>query len=135
ANLGLNSALSGTASNGVDYFALPGSITIPAGQSFAVLPIVAINDLFVQGNRTVILTISTAPTYNIGGSPSATVFIVEDNLPLVTLTATRVNADAANGTSGAFTVSRAGTLDQALLVNYLVTGTAINGVDYQTLPG
>src|SRR5207245_3685028 len=85
-NLVVNYTLSGTASNGVDYVTLPGSITIPAGQSFAVLPIVAINDLFVEGNRTVILTISTAPTYNLGGSPSATVFIVDDDLPQVTIT-------------------------------------------------
>jgi len=127
--------LSGTASNGVDYVALPGIITIPAGQSFAVLPIVAINDLFVEGNETVILTIAADPAYDIGGSASATVFIVDDDLPLVTLTATRLNADAANGTSGAFTVSRSGSLDRELLVNYLVTGTAINGVDYQTLSG
>src|SRR5207245_11692807 len=123
ANLGLNSALSGTASNGVDYFALPGSITIPAGQSFAVLPIVAINDLFVQGNRTVILTISTAPTYNIGGSPSATVFIVDDDLPQVTITATGAMASVIglppffNPINGSFTISRAGSLDRDLLVN------------------
>ncbi len=106
------------------------------------LPIVAINDLFVEGNRTVILTISAATTYNIGGSPSATVFIVDDDLPQVTITATGAIASVFGPPpfgvppiNGNFTISRAGSLDRDLLVNYLVTGTAINGVDYQTLSG
>ncbi len=49
--------IGGTASNGVDYVALPGSVTIPAGERRALITIVPIDDGPPDVNKTVILTL------------------------------------------------------------------------------
>jgi len=46
------------------------------------------------------------------------------------------NTDVAEpATPGKFTLTRTGAITQALSVNYILSGTATNGVDYQTLNG
>jgi uncharacterized delta-60 repeat protein len=130
-------ALSGEAVNGEDYVELPGVITIPAGQAFALLPITAVNDLFVEGNETLSVTVLPSPedayTLSIfGGSGFA--IIVDDDLPLVNIFSA-ISTVPRNGGAARVTVSRAGSTDEALTVNYLVTGTAESGVDFNTLAG
>ena len=60
--------IGGTASNGVDYVALPGSVTIPAGELRALITIVPIDDGPPDVNKTVILTLTpstnTPPDYS-----------------------------------------------------------------------
>ena len=53
----------------------------------------------------------------------------------VTIAATDANADTSGGNPGTVTVTRAGDVTQALDVNYAVSGTAVNGIDYQGLSG
>jgi len=53
----------------------------------------------------------------------------------VTVTASDPSADTSGSNPGAFTLSRSGDTSQALTVNYTVGGTAVNGTDYQQLPG
>ena len=59
--------IGGTASNGVDYVALPGSVTIPSGERRALITIVPIDDGPPDVNKTVILTLTpstnTPPDY------------------------------------------------------------------------
>src|SRR6185503_2690088 len=71
--------VSGTASNGIDYLALPGVITIPAGQKSINLPIVAINDLFVEGAESVVIQVQDDPegVYFADFFASASVYIVD----------------------------------------------------------
>ena len=61
-DLNVNYTLGGTASNGVDYVALPDSVTVPAGESRALVNIVPIDDGPPDVNKTVVLTL--APTTN-----------------------------------------------------------------------
>lgn len=70
-------ALGGTASNGVDYALLPGSVTIPARKSSKDVFIKPIQDKVVEGNETVTITILEEPLYLIGSQASAAVTIVE----------------------------------------------------------
>ncbi len=132
-NLVVNYSLSGTASNGVDYQKLSGSIIIPAGQRAVNLPIVGILDLFVEGDQTVDVTIGASPLYSIGGARTE-IILVNDNLPLISIYSTDSSAVKTGG-NGTVTLEREGDLTQDLLVNYLVTGTAVSGVDYQVLSG
>lgn len=79
-------SIGGTASNGVDYVTLPGSITIPTGSSSAVIPIVPIDDGPPDTNKTVILSLipSTvaSPGYVIGPLPvKAAVLILDGPWP------------------------------------------------------
>lgn len=235
-------SVGGTAINGTDYVSLPGSVTIPAGQSSAPILITTIDDSNVEGNETVVITLSANAAYTVGSPVAATVTIVDNDsppagptltaspasvapggtetanwsgivnpsgrdwigeyalgaadgsyqrwvyvncsqtagvalaagscplaapsaggsyelrlfandgysrlatsnqftvsvvtLPVVSLAVTDGSATEGSATdTGIFTVSRTGSTAAPLTVNYTVTGTATNGVDYQNLPG
>ena len=74
----VNYSISGTASNGVDYAALPGYVTIPAGGAYALIPIVPID--MNNFPKTVILTLTpstnTPPDYVVGFPPRAAALIL-----------------------------------------------------------
>ena len=72
----------GTASNGVDYLALPGSVTIPAGSYFAELTITPIDDSLVEGIETVLVGLDQPlvwPPPYIVGWPSIALATIEDD--------------------------------------------------------
>ncbi|HMJ92448.1 MAG TPA: Calx-beta domain-containing protein, partial [Candidatus Acidoferrum sp.] len=127
--------LSGIASNGLDYTGLTGTATIPAGETFTFVYATAVNDLFVEGNEPATVTISPDPLDRYtGAGGSASFLVVDDDLPLVNIFASDSRATRGGG-GGRITFSRAGTLAEDLTVNYLVTGTALTGVDFAPLPG
>ncbi len=70
----------GTATNGVDYTTLPGTITIPAGQSSAFIDITALNDALVEGTESIVVELSEGNGYDVGllSQRTATVSI-QDN--------------------------------------------------------
>jgi len=74
----VNYNIGGTASNGVDYAALPGYVTIPAGGAYALIPIVPIDTNNFP--KTVILTLTqstnTPPDYVVGFPPRAAALIL-----------------------------------------------------------
>jgi hypothetical protein len=55
--------------------------------------------------------------------------------PVVTVTATQPNASEIGPINGVFQVARTGATTSALIVSYTLSGTAVNGADYVTLPG
>jgi hypothetical protein len=80
----VNYNIGGTASNGVDYVALPGYVTIPAGGACALIPIVPIDTNTFP--KTVILTLTpdtnTPPDYVVGIPSHAAALILHDWLHL-----------------------------------------------------
>ena len=126
----------GTAARGLDYIALPASVTIPAGASSTFLLVGPKEDALMEGTETVVLTLSPRPTYTLGPPSSATVNIISNEV--VTVTATDPTATEAGRTTGTFTVRRTGSLAAPLTVFYTLGGTATRtgaGVDYATLSG
>jgi hypothetical protein len=83
--------------------------------------------VYSPGGTTV--TVTANDTTGANGS-----FTITNLLPTVTLAATQPEASE-NGTHGAFTLSRTGDTSAALTVNYTMSGTATNGIDYTTLSG
>ena len=67
--------IGGTASNGVDFSLISNSITIPAGTASATVMIVPLTDNAVDGDETVVLTLSGTSTYNLSAPVSAAVTI------------------------------------------------------------
>ena len=124
---------SGTATPGVDYTRLVGVVLIPAGQLSATVQFQPIDDKDVEGDETVVVSISRNPAYNLGAS-TAQVTIIEDDVTTVTIVPTS-DAAAEPSASGRFTVKRNGDLSANLSVYYTVTGTALGGVDYVALSG
>ena len=145
----LNFTIGGTATRGTDYtlsldncsttLTPPNTLTIAASATTVTVTVCVIDDVAVDPNETVILTI-TAPTspndYSIGVPATQTVTIADDDGPVtVSIVATTQAAEPA--TNGLFTITRNGggalQLAQALAVNIVVSGTATPGVDYQTI--
>lgn len=72
-------AMSGSAENGVDYTALPGIVTIPAGEASATVVIQALADTANEYGEPVILTLVADPggAYVVGAESSAIGAVVE----------------------------------------------------------
>ena len=76
-------ATGGTATNGVDYTRLPGSLVMPAGLAATKILITPVHDRIREGNETVTLTISANALYTVGSPASATVTIIDGNTQAV----------------------------------------------------
>ena len=93
--------LGGMAVSGTDYTLAPApsSVTIPAGASSRTITVTPINDVVMEGNETVVATLSPRPNYAVGSPGSATVTIVSDER--VTISATDSTATESGPTTGA----------------------------------
>lgn len=84
-DLTVNYAIAGTASNGVDYVTLPGSVTIPAGQEAAMITVVPINENSSNLTSTVLLALepdaNSLPSYIVGSPRRAEALIIDRNGP------------------------------------------------------
>ncbi len=97
-------SLSGTATAGSDYVALSGSFVMPAGVQTYNLTLNAIADLMVEGDETVILTITGVtgvPAVTINSTP-AVITIDDDDLPSILWSPVSVNM--AEGSTAAIEV-------------------------------
>ncbi|TXT51486.1 MAG: hypothetical protein FD140_1524 [Limisphaerales bacterium] len=126
--------MSGTASNGQDYVLMPGSFVMPANTRLFFLSLVATNDYFVEGQEAATLTISPNANYVVG-TAAANMTIVDDDLPSVSVSSLDSTAAETGGNPASFTFTRTGNLDRALTVDYVVSGGAVSGTDFNTLPG
>ena len=75
--------IGGTASNGVDYVALPGSVAIPAGQHEAMISIVPLDDGAPDITSTVILKLTPStnkPADYFLGSPVSAEAVIFDSV-------------------------------------------------------
>ena len=71
----------GTATAGADYTALSGSVTIPAGQAAAQIPVNPIDDTRQEPAETVIVTLTGGTGYAVGSPAAATVTIADNDTP------------------------------------------------------
>ncbi|WP_225885409.1 endonuclease/exonuclease/phosphatase family protein [Leptolyngbya sp. KIOST-1] len=76
--------INGTATNGVDYEALSGTVEIPAGQTSATITVTPLDDDLIEGDETVVLTLVDEADYDLGAAASATVTI-RDAVPTVAI--------------------------------------------------
>src|SRR5206468_1466128 len=68
-------AISGTASNGVDYVPLPGTVTLAAGATATNILVTPIPDDLVEGSETVTLTLLPSTNYTLTTLSNATITI------------------------------------------------------------
>lgn len=62
----------GTAANGTDFVTLPGSVTIPAGQSAAVLTVSPLADALTEGTEQVVIELQEGAGYDVGPTADRT---------------------------------------------------------------
>ena len=132
-DLTVNYTVTGTATPVTDYPGLSGSVTIPSGSSSAVISVTPVWDKINDGDETVVVTLSGSSLYSVGSPDSATVTIVDHDLPTVTVSASVASVAETSTQNGLFVVSRAGVTTNALTVYYTVSGTATAGTDYTPL--
>ncbi len=133
----------GTAEPGADHSGSSGTVTIPAGARFQEIVIPVNEDMIIEGEETVTVTLTEAVSggTELGLDPDGPVtarLIDNDNTPMrnrITLAAVANGAEPA--TAGRFEVRfPAGvTSSAATTVNYQVAGNATPGTDYTALPG
>lgn len=133
ANFTVGYAVSGTASNGVDCVLLSGTVTILAGRATATITVAPVNDAAVEGPETMTCALLASPTCNVGNPSSASVTILDDELPTITLGVPDATASEPGTGTGAFLFARAGATNDSLTVFFTVTGTATPGADYVPL--
>lgn len=124
----------GTAVDGTDYTLPNGTLTFNAGETVKLIPVTVVDDAVIEPDRTIIVGLSNPTGAVAGANVSHTYTIVNDDTPVVSITAT--DAAAAEGASpdtGTFTVSRTGPTTNALTVNFTVSGTATSGTDYTAI--
>lgn len=126
--------ISGTATSGVDYTALTGSVTLAAGVTSVNVDVRPVDDADVEGKETVVLTVTPDATYKLGTTVSGTVTLLDNELPVVTVTAADALAAEPGTDTARFSVTRTGATTSALTVRYALSGTATDG-DYVALPG
>lgn len=134
AGVTVNYQTSGTATNGQDYQALNGNVSIPAGQISATILLTPILDHLTEGSETVVVTLGSGAGYQVGSSASGTVTIA-DAPPLASIQAPAADAAEDAPDTRRFMVY----LDRpapprGITVNYAFGGTAGDGVDYIANP-
>ncbi len=134
----VNYSLGGTARNGIDYTSLSGTFTFGTFQTFTNIYVEPLADGVGEGVETVTLTLVPTNTYVVDPfHPSADVNI-SDSSTTVSIEAGLNAAEAGGGSSaqiGTFTLTRADDrgLYPALNVQYSISGSASNGVDYTNI--
>ena len=133
-------SVAGTATPGDDYTALSGSVVILAGETSAVIDVTVLDDLLVEGDESVIVTLTGATgdaDIALGTTTEATITII-DNDPVVqnevTIAASADGAEA-GPLNGSFTVSLTEVAATDTTVSYTVAGTATPDDDYTALSG
>lgn len=127
--------VSGTATSGTDYTAIPLSATFAANQTSVDVPVSPLADTTTEGAESVILTLASVPSpFELGSPSTATVTITDTSSPLVSVTAFDSTAAESPVDMGTFRFTRTGSTAASLTVTFTVTGTATNGTDYQSLP-
>jgi hypothetical protein len=126
--------LTGTALNGTDYANVPLTATFAAGLPTVDVVVTPLVDATTEGSESVILTLTTVAPYELGAPETATVTITDTNSPLVSVMAFDSTASETGADFGTFRFARTGSTAAPLTVTFTVTGTATNGVDYQSVP-
>ena len=118
--------VTGTATNGTDYTAIGTSVPFAVGQTTATVNVAPIADSTVEGDETVIITVTDGTGYSATAPTSATGTITNDDATIVcTLAPLSVNENS--GTALVYTCTRTGATAPALSIPFTLAGTATFG--------
>ena len=125
----------GSATAGSDYTSTSGTLSWADGDyTGKTLQVPITNDALDEPDETFTVMLS-GPTGGaaLGSPSSAIVTITDDDLLTVTVAATDAIATEAGPTPGTFRISRTGSTTSGLSVYLMMSGTAVNGSDYNTI--
>lgn len=140
----VNYAISGTATSGTDFTALPGTIAFASADTTKSINVLALADTLLEDAETVTLTLLPGTGYTLLASQpnSATGFILDGDQPTVSVSVadtsssfTTTGTETSTGSALRFIVARKVATTSDLVVNYTMSGTATEGVDYTGTTG
>ena len=126
----VNFTVTGSATNGSDYPAIATSATIPPFDTMVTVSVNVNNDAVPEGSEMVMLTLQPNALYVVGTPDSATVTIVDNDLPTVQISGLPASISEAASGPVTFTVTRTGGTDNALIVNLASGGTARPAINF-----
>lgn len=121
--------IGGSATSPDDFTLAPGTLTFAPGETVKALPLSLVDDLEVEPSETVIIGLSNVVGGALTTSSNHTLTILDNDLPVVTVTATDASAHE-SGDTGEWTFTRTGPSATNLVVTFTRTGTASAGTDY-----
>ncbi len=133
--LTVNLEITGSALNGIDYQTIPSSITFPAGVQSTNINITPINDGFGEPVETVFVRLLGNTSYDLRDMFSGAFNIADDG------DVTSANFESIkpiayeNHRVGKVSAYLSGAPSSDVTINYTLTGTATNGINYVTIPG
>ena len=134
--LTVNYVARGTATGGSDYTALPGSITFQPGDAETNITVTPLNDNLGEIAEAVILGLNTTANYEVFDSWASITINDDNDKPLAAVTTFRSVAYEANTNSYGHLYVYLSTPPAAdVTVNYTLSGSAVNGTHYESLPG
>ncbi len=125
-------SLTGTAINGFDYQEIDLPLTLPAGATNLNVLISPIDDLESELMESVIITLLPSTDYTIGQSSTATLFILDNDTPMLRVSAVDTNMyERVAADTGSFQVTRLGNTNVDVFLNFNFDGgTAVKDVDF-----
>jgi Calx-beta domain len=116
--------VTGTAASGADFTPLSGTVTVIAGATTATISIPVLEDLVVEGNETVIVTLTavTSGLATLGAPVAATNTIADNDTGSITVVNADNAATEAPGNTGTFTVALG--LQPSVSVTVTIGGSA-----------
>ncbi len=125
----VNLLVSGNATNGVDYESVYSVVEIAAGEATASIAIRPYVDSLVEFNEVVQISLVSSAAYLVGTASSAQLAI-EDLKPQLSLEVLERLASVGDAAPGAILMRRAGLTSPEVFVQFTLSGTAVNGIDY-----
>ncbi|MCX6857322.1 MAG: PKD domain-containing protein, partial [Verrucomicrobia bacterium] len=122
----------GSATNGTDYTVSAGTLTFAPGETTMLIPISIIDDLPLESNETILLTLSSPTVATLNANLTHTLTILDNDTVTLSIVATDASAGEPADT-GTFTITRTGSTASALTINLTRSGTATNATDYSSI--
>jgi Ca2+-binding RTX toxin-like protein len=131
----VNYTVSGTATTGVDYTNLAGTVSFAAGQATTTVQISPIDDNINEGTETVILNLASGSGYVMGTNQTATVNLA-DNEPPVALSINDITVVEGKDSNAILIINLSGLSNKTITVNYTTSPTnATANTDYTSKTG
>ena len=135
ANITLDYSVGGTATADTDYTALSGSVTVSAGATTATIPVTITDDSDVEGEETVVLTLTGAEGHRLAAPSTHTLTIATNDGLTSASFASPWQRVVEGGVKRDVTVNLDPPPASDITLNYTVGGSATSGSDYQPLSG
>ncbi len=125
--------LSGTAENSVDYVIGEQDWVIPPNQNQLIIQVPIRQNEAIEGDESLIVSLSNIGGYRVAMPSSASVTIVDEDVPELTLRGG--NIVLGEGDEATFVIEADQPVAEDTSVSYSFAGTAISGQDFEALTG